>query len=83
MKYKPLPAQEYEAEYLKIRHAYANIFNSPDGQIVLKDLEEEFSADTLVIVDGHLEVDASIAAAGCHKTILYIHSMKEKEDAVT
>jgi hypothetical protein len=80
---KMITGQEYEAEYQKIRHAYANIFNTPDGQIVLKDLQEEFSADTLTIVDGHLEVDASIAAAGCHKTVLYILSMKEKEDAVT
>jgi hypothetical protein len=69
--------------YQKIRHAYANIFATPDGKIVLQDLNEEFSADTLIIVDGHLEVDASIAAAGCHKVVLYIQSMKEKEDAIT
>ena len=67
----------------KIRHAYTNLFNTPDGQIVLNDLKEELTADTLIAANGIIEPYASIAAAGYHKAYLYILSQKEAEDAIT
>ena len=70
-------------EYQNIRRAYANLFRTPDGQTVLKDLGEELSSDTLTIVDNHLDPYASIAAAAYHKAYLYIQSMREAEDAIT
>ena len=73
------------AESEKIRHAYTNLFNTPDGQIVLNDLKEELTADTLIFsaVDGKIDSYGSIAAAGYHKAYLYILSQKEAEDAIT
>ena len=68
-------------EYLKVRHAYANVFSTPDGKVVLDDLNEMFSSDTLMTIEQRIDPYACIAAAGAHKAVLYIQEMMEKVDA--
>jgi hypothetical protein len=65
----------------EVRRLYANVFNAPDGEALLADLEIKFGGTTLKKVDGKIDPNASIAAAGCREVLLYINAMR-KEHAV-
>lgn len=63
--------------------AYQAIFTSPNGQTVLDDLRSQFGGTTLRKSDGVIDVNASIAAAGCREVVLYIEQMMRiSENAV-
>jgi mannose/fructose-specific phosphotransferase system component IIA len=64
-------------------NAYVAVFQSPDGQAVLADLQTQFGGTTLRKADGVIDVHASLAAAGCREVVLYIEAMmRMKTDAV-
>ena len=64
------------------RRAYVNLFDSPNGKVVLEDLDKQFNRTTLRKVDGVIDPNASIAAAGCREVLLYIDEMMRNNNAV-
>ena len=64
------------------RRAYINLFDSPNGKVVLEDLDKQFNRTTLRKVDGVIDPIASIAAAGCREVLLYIDEMMRNNNAV-
>ena len=64
------------------RRAYVNLFDSPNGKVVLEDLDKQFNRTTLRKVDGVIDPNASIAAAGCREVLLYIDDMMRNNNAV-
>ena len=64
------------------RRAYVNLFYSPNGKVVLEDLDKQFNRTTLRKVDGVIDPNASIAAAGCREVLLYIDEMMRNNNAV-
>lgn len=63
--------------------AYRGVFGGPDGQTVLDDLKSQFNGTSLRKVNGLIDANASIAAAGCREVVLYIEQMLRIEvDAV-
>jgi hypothetical protein len=65
----------------EIKRLYTRVFNSPDGEALLDDLEMRFGGTTLKKVNGTIDPNASIAAAGCREVLIYINLMR-KEHAV-
>ena len=64
------------------KRAYYNLLNSPDGEVILRDLDEKFNRTTLRKVNGVIDPNASIAAAGCREVLLYIDEMMRTNNAV-
>jgi hypothetical protein len=68
---------EAKRRMAKKAHAYARLFNSEDGRIVLDDLNHLFGATSLKRgPDGHIDVHATIANAGCREVLLYMEQMR-------
>lgn len=73
---------EIRKENRALYATYHRFWNTPDGQIVWNDLMEMFNADTLIKgKDGILDPNASIAAAGSRKVLLYIEGMRNRHNA--
>ena len=56
--------------------AYHEVFNGPNAETVLKDLNRLFGQTTLKKENGVIDPYASIAAAGCREVLLYIEQMR-------
>lgn len=65
------------------KSVYQKLFTGPNAEAVLKDLDEQFNRDTLKTVNGLVDPNASIAAAGSRKVLLYIDDMLREENAIT
>lgn len=71
----PSEAKQKLAEKYRLYH---EVFTSPNGQEVLKDLELIFSTTGLKkCADGTIDPTSVIAAAGQREVILYIHHMRD------
>jgi hypothetical protein len=57
---------------------YSHLLNSPDGELLMADLERRFGGTSLKKHDGTIDPYASIAAAGCHEVLLYINAMRKR-----
>jgi molybdopterin converting factor small subunit len=77
-------ADELRARLKKRAGAFERVFSSPDGQEVLRELEDKFNGNTLRVnkENGTIDVYASIAASGCRQVLLYIQDMRSL-DATT
>ena len=65
-----------QKELRALRATYHRVFTSPDGQKVMDDLDRFFNGDTLITQEGRLDPNATIAAAGSRKVLLYIRQMR-------
>ena len=66
---------EYKKSKRDLKREYHRLFTSPQAEKVLADLNEKFNGTTLKKVDGVIDPNASIAAAGCREVLLYIDQM--------
>ena len=70
------PAMQEIAEKATL---YRRVFDSPEGQKVLADLEAMFNGTTLKKApDKTIDLNASLAAAGCREVVLYIHYWRDR-----
>ena len=77
----------YKDSHVRNKIAYGHLFQGPDADVVLRDLDKIFNGTTLKKVDNMIDPHACIAAAGCREVLLYIKMMMEplkevKEDAL-
>lgn len=70
-----------EAKQRKNRkiNAYYEVFNSPNGKVVLEDLEQTF-ASTLKKCNGVVDPHATIAAVGSRAVIDHINLMRNQHE---
>jgi len=80
---KKVTLEQAQAKQAKLKTAYRLLFEQPNAQMVLEDLNEKFNQNTLRKKDGVIEPYASIAAAGCREVLLYIDWMMRNNDATT
>jgi len=73
---KSLPKKVQEKRN-NLNRTYERLFNSPDGKVVLEDLEFRFNGTTLKSHDGVIDPYRSIAAGGCREVLLYISQMRK------
>ncbi len=64
------------------QNAYRQIFTGSNAELVLEDLAQKFNGTTLKKVNGVIDANSSIAAAGCREVLLYIEQMMRVKDAV-
>lgn len=69
---------DVRAENKELRSSYHRIFNSPDAETIMRDLRKQFDGTTLRKVNGVIDPNASLAAAGCREVLLYIDMMREE-----
>lgn len=74
---------QVKSERAKVKAAYQRLFTMPEAELVMKDLERQFNYTTLKIVNGAVDVHASMAAAGSREVLLYIDYMMENETYAT
>ena len=69
-----------KADYENLKACYARWVESPDAKPCLDDLNTRFNGTTLKKskVDGKIDPNASIAAAGGREVLLYIDQMTRK-----
>lgn len=75
----PKQAREKMEKRLK---AYRAVFTGPNGQAVLDDLTSQFGGTSLKKVDGEIDVNATLAAAGAREVVLYIKQCLDLADKV-
>lgn len=66
----------------QIQAAYRNLFNTPDGKVVLQDLDQKFNGSLLKKTEGLVDPNASLVAIGKREVIVHINAMR-KHDAPT
>jgi hypothetical protein len=78
------PVRKLKAQDMVRRkiQAYQRLFASPDAELVLEDLYQKFNGTTLKHKEGIIDVNASIAAAGCREVLLYIEQLMRVNDAL-
>lgn len=64
------------------RRAYRELFKGPNAEVVLDDLEKQFNGTGLKKVDGTVDANAVLAAAGNREVLLYIYEQLRKENVV-
>jgi hypothetical protein len=69
---------EIKAEYRALKQAYRTVLGSPAAQPILDDLAKQFNKTSLKKVEGVLDINASIAAAGAREVLLYIDIMMKE-----
>ena len=75
---------ELKSEHLKLKRAYQNLFNSPDAQAILEDLDHWFNDSA--IRNPHKITDPSTLFAfnaGAREVLLHIDKMMRDKDATT
>jgi hypothetical protein len=75
--------EEVRKQQTVLRAAYQRLFNSPDAELVMKDLYQRFNGTTLKHHERVIDPYASIAAAGCREVLLYIELMMRDKNATT
>jgi hypothetical protein len=56
----------------QVNKAYQHLFNSPDGEVVMSDLQTYFGGDTLKQKDGVVDPHSTVAASGSRKVLMHI-----------
>ena len=74
---------EAKIEREKIRHAYRLLFKGSDAEAVLKDLNKTFNRSSLKKINGVLDPNAIIAAAGSRDVLLHIENMMRDDNATS
>ncbi len=64
------------------RKAYAALFKGPNAEIVLDDLESRFNGTGLKKVDGKIDQNAVMVAAGERNVLLYIYEQLRNHNVV-
>ena len=67
---------DIKKNFRSLKTVYDRVFASPDGQLIMADLEARFGGTTLKKVEKVIDPHASIAAAGCREVLLYIQQMR-------
>ena len=60
-----------------LNRAYFNVFSTPDGELIMDDLQRHYDGTLLKKADGVVDVHASIAAIGSHKVVKHIEDRKQ------
>lgn len=73
--------EQAKERLLKKKAAYQAFFNTPNGKIILEDLNLAFGQSTLRKGSQGCDPYASIAAAGSREVVLYIEYMLKESDS--
>jgi hypothetical protein len=75
--------EQIRHEQAKVKSAYAELFTGLAAEVVLKDLNSRFNGTALRKVNGLIDANATVAAAGCREVLLYIDYMMETDNDAT
>lgn len=65
----------------RLKAMYFEVFKSPQGEEILKDLERQYNGNILKKKDGVIDPYAMAAAVGGREVVLHIKRMMENKNA--